>query len=40
MEVDAQFLERAQLVDGGLTAGVPWRKQPFFVTQHRPMDGR
>lgn len=30
----------AQLVDGGLTAGVPWRKQPFFVTQHRPMDGR
>jgi len=38
---DAEWITgTAQLVDGGLTAGVPWRKQPFFVTQHRPMDGR
>jgi len=38
---DAEWITgTAQLVDGGLLAGIPWRKQPFFVTQHRPMDGR
>lgn len=38
---DAEWVTgTAQLVDGGLLAGIPWRKQPFFMTQHRPMDGR
>ena len=27
----------AQVVDGGLTLGKPWRKQPRNVTEHRPL---
>jgi len=30
----------AQMVDGGIMAGTPWREQAFYLTQHRPMDGR
>ena len=27
----------AQVIDGGLTLGKPWRKQPRGVTEHRPL---
>jgi NAD(P)-dependent dehydrogenase (short-subunit alcohol dehydrogenase family) len=27
----------AQVIDGGLTLGKPWRKQPRNVTEHRPL---
>jgi len=27
----------AQVIDGGLTLGKPWRKQPGAVTEHRPL---
>jgi NAD(P)-dependent dehydrogenase (short-subunit alcohol dehydrogenase family) len=27
----------AQVVDGGLTLGKPWRRQPANVTEHRPL---
>ena len=27
----------AQVVDGGLTLGKPWRKQPRSITEHRPL---
>jgi NAD(P)-dependent dehydrogenase (short-subunit alcohol dehydrogenase family) len=27
----------AQVIDGGLTLGKPWRKQPRAITEHRPM---
>ena len=27
----------AQVVDGGLTLGKPWRRQPSAATQHRPL---
>ena len=27
----------AQVIDGGLTLGKPWRKQPRDVTEHRPL---
>jgi NAD(P)-dependent dehydrogenase (short-subunit alcohol dehydrogenase family) len=27
----------AQVIDGGLTLGKPWRKQPRAVTEHRPL---
>jgi NAD(P)-dependent dehydrogenase (short-subunit alcohol dehydrogenase family) len=27
----------AQVIDGGLTLGKPWRKQPPAVTEHRPL---
>lgn len=38
---DSQWITgTAQLVDGGIMAGTPWRDQPFYLTQHRPMDGR
>jgi NAD(P)-dependent dehydrogenase (short-subunit alcohol dehydrogenase family) len=29
----------AQVIDGGLTLGKPWRKQPPAVTEHRPPVG-
>jgi len=29
----------AQVIDGGLTLGKPWRKQPSTVTVHRPLAG-
>lgn len=27
----------AQVIDGGLTLGKPWRRQPPLVTEHRPL---
>lgn len=27
----------AQVIDGGLTLGKPWRKQPRAITEHRPL---
>jgi NAD(P)-dependent dehydrogenase (short-subunit alcohol dehydrogenase family) len=27
----------AQVIDGGLTLGKPWRRQPASVTEHRPL---
>lgn len=27
----------AQVIDGGLTLGKPWRRQPATVTEHRPL---
>jgi NAD(P)-dependent dehydrogenase (short-subunit alcohol dehydrogenase family) len=27
----------AQVIDGGLTLGKPWRKQPAAITEHRPL---
>lgn len=30
----------AQVIDGGLTLGKPWRKQPRAVTEHRPLATR
>jgi NAD(P)-dependent dehydrogenase (short-subunit alcohol dehydrogenase family) len=27
----------AQVIDGGLTLGKPWRRQPAMVTEHRPL---
>lgn len=29
----------AQVIDGGLTLGKPWRRQPAAVTEHRPLRG-
>ncbi len=29
----------AQVIDGGLTLGKPWRRQPPSVTEHRPLPG-
>lgn len=29
----------AQVIDGGLTLGKPWRRQPAAVTEHRPLPG-
>ena len=29
----------AQVIDGGLTLGKPWRRQPAAVTEHRPLAG-
>jgi NAD(P)-dependent dehydrogenase (short-subunit alcohol dehydrogenase family) len=29
----------AQVLDGGLTLGKPWRRQPAAVTEHRPLAG-
>ena len=27
----------AQVIDGGLMLGKPWRRQPAAVTEHRPL---